>query len=78
MDAKTIGKHRKGCRGVVNALAGSWPHPWSPYPERTEWRDKIGRKVKHGRPWIVFRCNDPNCPAEKIVKGDACVSLGSD
>lgn len=40
-------------------------------PNGTVHRDRIGRRQKHASStWYAFRCNDPKCPAQMLVRWD--------
>ena len=68
---KLLTPHRKGCDSVR-----SWPdNPWW-MPGKHEYRDSIGRKIKHGkRRWIVLECNSTRCDACAIVREDSITGL---
>jgi hypothetical protein len=80
LDSLVIVKHRRGCRALASAERGDWDRPWGPPPWRVEhgpstlWLTKTGRKSPKRRGevmWIVFMCNDTQCPARLVVQLDA-------
>lgn len=67
--------HKRDCAGMRAVRVGDWKTPWSGIPEETVWRSREG--TKHGRsvPWLLIRCNDLDCPAQKLVLCDAVASI---
>jgi len=70
MIAKLLCKHDDDCPALDAVKTGWWDHPWFMSGE-TFYGDKRGGKTGTTTRWFIVVCNDPDCPAEFIVKGDA-------
>jgi len=71
MNSKILVQHRNGCVASAHVAEGFWSTPWA-YLDKAEWRTRSGAKSKHGyHRWWRARCNDPDCPAEVLIREDA-------
>lgn len=74
IQTKLVTEHMEGCDAVAAVLRGDWDTPWW-LPGETEYRDSIGRKVKHAyHRWLVAECNDPECPGRLLIHEGAMLA----
>ncbi len=80
---KVLGRHRKGCRAVLNEKNGTWDTCWGPLAfgawgkpvVKTERR--YGKKGRAFKTWLRFICNDPQCKAELHVDASFVLSIAA-
>lgn len=59
----------EGTHGPNCLRGGKGPHAWWFDGKHLEYRDAIGRKVKHGRYlWVRFKCNSDECEKVAFVR----------
>lgn len=59
-------KHQKGCFAIDAVEKGDWDSPWFMKGD-TFWGDKNGGGKGNTYRWMIFVCNDTNCPGAGIV-----------
>ena len=75
--------HRRGCFAIKAATPGTQEHRWNRWDSPWCWlrpvevnlerglefraREGCARLNRDGEPWLVFRCNESECPATVSV-----------
>lgn len=62
-------KHKKDCAAIAAVERGDWDHPWFMKGDRY-WGDRNGGGRGNTYRWMIFICNNTDCPAAGIVNID--------
>lgn len=60
--SKVLAPHVRGCIALKHTKERFWGTPWA-YLKEAEYRDRIGRRSRHGTRWWLVGCNSPDCTA---------------
>lgn len=75
--SKVIVKHLKDCWALKKRMKRKWGTEWSGVIVDSYFGNYAGNKGKQGSRYYyhAISCNNPNCPAIKIVSAKAIASL---
>lgn len=76
MEIKKTEDHKEDCLAVRAVEKGNWDTPWSRLTEAV-FLTEDGEELKEVEKtiWTKIPCNDTECPAEIIVKGNPLIRL---
>lgn len=76
ISAFLVKPHAPDCSAERNFRNGSWDTPWALPTGKVLWRGRDGTKRGSHVAFVVVRCNDINCKAEKAISHSALGKIG--